>query len=679
MEKINKIDFRISFMDKWNEKNPFCFIRKAMCLFLLILGSVIQAQTLMNKDSLLKLLPVVKEDTNAVFLYINIGQQYESSKPEVAKAYYHKAGALSKKINYPLGIIKFIANYTFVLNQQGLYDSSLYYNLKSVKLSRQIKDSVYLAKTLFNTGTSYRTLGNYEKAVSYYLEGQKLFAKINQPDREALINDLLQVLYMDLHQYSKGISYGELSVKQYRLLNFPNNLAVALSNLGANYAYKKQFGKAIPLFQEALFIGRKEGDMNMEANQMLNLGDAHMNLGNYGKMKDNFERALRLNRKLKAHEGEAIALRGISIYYQFMKKFELAKQFALEALAITETYKLMPEKAKMLNNLANISFSQQDIKTGFDYSRQSKIWQDSLLNETIQKNVLHLEKRFQFKQKETQIKQLETEKKLHQLSLHHKNILNYILIGGVVALLLISFLSYRNYRQKQKIQQQRISELENERQLTTAEALLKGEESERTRLARDLHDGLGGMLTGVKFQLNSMKGNVILSEENAETFTRSISQLDNAIAEMRRVAHNMMPEALLKFGLNDTLQNYCDSVSQNSGLAISFQSFGMENRLEQTTEIVIYRIVQELMNNTLKHANAANVYIQLSRNENTISLTVEDDGKGFDVKSAQIASKLAMSGIGLSNIQHRVDYLNGKMDVKSDDKGTSTHIEFEIA
>jgi len=180
------------------------------------------------------------------------------------------------------------------------------------------------------------------------------------------------------------------------------------------------------------------------------------------------------------------------------------------------------------------------------------------------------------------------------------------------------------------------------------------------------------MLAGVKFQLNSMKGNVILSEENAETFTRSITQLDNAIAEMRRVAHNMMPEALLKFGLNDTLKNYCDSVSQNSGLAISFQSFGMEKRLEQTTEIVIYRVVQELLNNTLKHANATNVYIQLSRNENTISLTVEDDGKGFDV------DKIQKNGIGLSNIQHRVDYLNGKMDIKSDDKGTSTHIEFEI-
>ena len=180
------------------------------------------------------------------------------------------------------------------------------------------------------------------------------------------------------------------------------------------------------------------------------------------------------------------------------------------------------------------------------------------------------------------------------------------------------------------------------------------------------------MISGVKFQLNSMKGNVILTEDNALTFTKSISQIDNAIAEMRRVAHNMMPEALLKFGLNETLRNYCESVSQNSNLAVFYQSYGMENRLEQTTEIVLYRIVQELLNNTIKHANATESHIQFSRNGNTISLTVEDNGNGFDVNS------IKKNGIGLSNIQHRVDYLNGKMDIKSDEKGTSIHVEFEV-
>jgi len=629
----------------------------------------------MNKDSLLKLLPAAKEDTNAVLLYINIGQQYESNEPEVAKAYYHKAGELSKKINYPLGIIKFITNYTFVLNLQGLYDSSLYYNLKSVELSRQINDSGYLAKTLFNTGTSYRTLGNYEKSVSYYLEGRKLFAKINQPENEALINDLLQVLYMDLHQYGRAITYGELSVKLYRQLNLPNNLGVALNNLGVNYAHKKQFNNAIPLFREALAISRKVNDMSMEANQMLNLGDAYMNFGNYDMMKENYDLALQLNKKLKAHEGEAIALLGISMYYQFTKQFNLAKKSGLEALAITESYNLVPKKSIMLNNLANISFSLREIKTGFAYSQQSKLLQDSLLNETIQKNATDLEKKYQFEQKEIRIKQLETEKKLHQLSLHHKNILNYILIGGGVTLLIISLLSYRNYLQKQKLQQQRINELETQQQLTATEAVLKGEEQERTRLAKDLHDGLGGMLSGIKFSFNTMKGNLIMTPENTQAFERSMDMLDSSIKEMRRVAHNMMPEALVKFGLDTALKDFCNDINKSGALQVSYQSIGLENLvIEQTTAITIYRIVQELINNVMKHATAKTAIVQLAKSDHQLTVTVEDDGRGFDTSIIK-----GTEGIGWTNIQNRIDFLKGKLDVYSEPgKGTSILIELNV-
>lgn len=645
-----------------------------LCL-LLILSCIVQAQTLMNKDSLLRLLPAAKEDTNAVLLYINIGQQYESSEPEVAKAYYHKAGDLSEKINYPLGIIKFITNYTFVLNLQGLYDSSLYYNLKSVELSRQINDSAYLAKTLFNTGSSYRAIGDYEKAVTYYLKGRKLFAKINQPNNEALVNDLLQVLYMDLHQYDKAITYGELSVKQYRQLSLPNNLGVALNNLGVNYAHKKQFDKAIPLFQEALVISRKVNDVSMEANQMLNLGDAYMNLGNYDRMKENYDHALQLNRKLKAHEGEATALRGISMYYQFTKQFTLAKKFGLEALAITESYKLVAEKSKMLNNLANISLSLQDIKAGFAYSQQSKLLQDSLLNETIQKNALDLEKKYQFEQKEIRIKQLETEKKLHQLSLHQKNILNYILIGGGVTILIISLLSYRNYRQKQKLQQQRINELETEKQLTATEAVLKGEEQERTRIAKDLHDGLGGMLSGIKYSFNNMKGNLIMTPDSAQAFERSMDMLDSSIKEMRRVAHNMMPEALVRFGLDTALKDFCNDINKSGALQVSYQSIGVEDAtFEQTAAITIYRIVQELINNAMKHAAAKTAIVQVTKSDHQLTITVEDDGRGFDTSIIK-----GTNGIGWTNIQNRVDFLKGKLDVNSEPgKGTSVLIEIIV-
>jgi two-component system, NarL family, sensor kinase len=242
-------------------------------------------------------------------------------------------------------------------------------------------------------------------------------------------------------------------------------------------------------------------------------------------------------------------------------------------------------------------------------------------------------------------------------------------------LLIISLLSYRNYRQKQKLQQQRISELETEKQLTATEAVLKGEEQERTRLAKDLHDGLGGMMSGIKYSFLTMKRNLIMTPENQQAFERSMDMLDSSIQEMRRVAHNMMPEALLKFGLDTALKDLCNDINQTGALHVNYQSIGMEDiAIDQTTSITIYRVVQELINNTMKHAAATNSIVQLSKTGDKLTITVEDDGKGFDIACLSMAK-----GIGWTNIMNRVEFLKGKLDINSHaGKGTSVLIELNV-
>ena len=247
--------------------------------------------------------------------------------------------------------------------------------------------------------------------------------------------------------------------------------------------------------------------------------------------------------------------------------------------------------------------------------------------------------------------------------------------ASALVLIFISLLFYRSYKQKQRLQQRRISELETLQQLTATEAVLKGEEQERTRLAKDLHDGLGGMLSGIKYSLNTMKGNLIMSPDNHQAFERSMDMLDSSIKEMRRVAHNMMPESLVKFGLDTALKDFCNDINQSGALQVSYQSRGMDNVvIEQTTAITIYRIVQELVNNTMKHAAAKTAIVQVSKTNDEISVTVEDDGKGFNPVILQEGK-----GIGWSNIQSRVKYLKGRLDVRSEPgKGTSVHIELSV-
>ena len=623
------------------------------------------AQSIMNKDSLLRLLPLARKDTNTVILYINIGQQYETNEPETAKRYYRMAGELSKKMGYTKGVISFINNYTFVLNMQGNYDSSLLLNLQAVDLSKKSNDSLNLAKTLFNTGTSYRNLGEYESAVQYYEEGKQIFEKLGNEGIGAIGDDILQLLYYQMHQYTKGIHYGESSVAKMRKLNNPDMLGTSLTNLGLNYLSAKNFDKASSLFNEALEISKKIGDKNMEQSQYMNMGDVLLQKGDFENMKLYMDKALVLSKELELHESELIATKGLSFYYQYKKNYKLAEKYAAEALSLSYRFNLRIQRQKVFALFSALSYSMQDIKQGDYYATQNTLLGDSILNENIQNNTLKLEKKYESEKKDKQIL-------MQRVKLQKRFFLTISLIGSTVTLLIILLFFNRTNKHKQKIQQQRIIELETQQQLTATEAVLRGEEQERTRIAKDLHDGLGGMLSGIKHSFTTMKGNLVMTPENHQAFERSLDMLDSSISEMRRVAHNMMPEALVRFGLNTALNDFCNDINQSGALKITYQSIGLEDvAIDQTIAITLYRIVQELINNTMKHSGATSAIVQLTKSNGQLSVTVEDNGKGFDT-----AILKNNKGIGWVNIQNRVEFLKGKLDITSKEReGTSVHIE----
>jgi signal transduction histidine kinase len=170
-----------------------------------------------------------------------------------------------------------------------------------------------------------------------------------------------------------------------------------------------------------------------------------------------------------------------------------------------------------------------------------------------------------------------------------------------------------------------------------------------------------------------MKGNLIMTPENALAFERSMDMLDSSIKEMRRVAHNMMPEALIKFGLDTALKDFCNDINQTGALKVIYQSIGLENaELDRITAITVYRIVQELINNTMKHAAAKTAIVQVSKSADRLSVTVEDDGKGFDVSILK-----SHGGMGWDNIRNRVEFLKGTLDVNSQ-PGTGTSVLIEL-
>ena len=641
-----------------------------LVIFTALIGFICHAQSPVVIDSLQRKLNVAKADSDKVNLYIELGKQYATPNSQTAVQYYHRAEELGKKIKYADGVMVYYGEISNLLSNKGLLDSSLAMNFESLQWATKYGDSLSVGKALLSIGIGYIRLDDLESAVEYCEKGRNIFNRMDEARFEGQVNNMLQVLAKEMRQYRKGVTNGLQAVDKLTVIKDSANLCFALNNLGLNYIELKQYDSARYFLDKAYQIAVRLDDPTVQITYNLNSGYIHLLQGDFKQMKPFVDKALELSQKFELPEFAGLALYGLSTYYLSEKKYPAAKKYADSSMAIASRYKMKNVMLKTLSTLSNIAFAMQDTRAGFSYLNQYLALNDSVLNESVTKNTISIEKKYETEKKENIIK-------LQQSELKQKNELIYLLIAGVAALIIISLLLIRNYRNHQKLQQAKIDELETEKQLTATEAVLKGEEQERTRLAKDLHDGLGGMLSGIKYSLSNIKGNLIMTPDNAQAFERSMDMLDSSIKEMRRVAHNMMPEILVKYGLDAGLKEFCNEIERSGVLQINYQSIGMaQASIEQTMAVTIYRIVQELVNNSLKHAAAKNVLVQLhfSPPEKHLAVTVEDDGKGFDT-----AILKQSTGMGWSSIQNRVEFLKGNLDVNSAIcKGTSVLIEITV-
>lgn len=644
-------------------------------LLLLLLGFIllhpVQAQSVHNRDSLQKLIEVTPNDSTKVKLYYLLANEYSSEDLKKAEEFCEKGLALSLELEYKQGVLDYYAQYATVMNFRGDFGGALKLNLEALQYAKEHADPVEIARTMLNVGIAYRQLNDYETAVTYVEEGKNTLLKMGVHQYEAETFNLLQLLYYSMHQYRKGVRNGLLAIRAIGERGDQDLLRKSYNNLGLNYLSLRLYDSAKYYLTKANVEAKKHGDVVIQITTSLNFAQIALYQQSLDDIKFQADQALALSQKYGAHEFEGLAEYGLAYYYLLKKDYTTSALHANSALRLANQYNMLDLKKKVYAILSSLHYGEQNTKLGYYYFDQYEMLSDSMLNASITNNTIRIEKKLETERKDAQIK-------LQQAQLNQKTTLNYFLIAGTVALAAILLLSYRNYRSRQKLQQSKIEELETEKQLTATAAVLKGEEQERTRLAKDLHDGLGGMLSGIKFSLNNMKGNLVMTPDNARAFERSIDLLDSSIQEMRRVAHNMMPEILLKYGLDTALKEFCTEIDRSGVLHVTYQPAGVTNTtLEQTQAVTIYRIVQELVSNAIKHASARNVLVQVHRleQEKMLAITVEDDGKGFDTNLLNRSG-----GIGWKNIQNRVEFLKGRLDIQSaPGKGTSVMIELTIA
>jgi two-component system, NarL family, sensor kinase len=632
---------------------------------IILLNSIVSAQV---PDSLFAKLSVAKEDSFKSKLLNKIAYSYGINKSDSAIYYYTELKKHSEKINFQRGVLFYYINITQLYNEMGKLDTSIKLCFEGLDVAKKYGDKKLIANCTQNVGNCLVSMQKSDSGITYLLEAEKIMEQIGDSYGLYILYGNFCGVYGHLEQHEKGKSYALKAVNLYKQgTGQEDDYMYTLSNLAGTYANLNMNDSAKFYANEALVISKKYKAYFISFENLQNILNANINEGNYNNLLPIIIEIQQLkpflnNPQYNAKLNFDIAL---SNYYNGNSKNGIF--YALRAISICdssnlvsiaqETYFLL---SKMEANLGNYSLADKYA------AKRDSLYKDQI-NKDVANKVQDLEKKYESQKKTSAILKLQSTNK-------QKSTLNKILIGSAAALLFIGFLGYRNFRSRQKLQQAKIAELEKDKQLLAIDAMLQGQEEERSRIAKDLHDGLGGMLSGTKLSFIHMKENLVLTPENATQFDKSLSMLDNTIADLRKVAHNLMPEALVKFGLQEAVRDFCNSIQSSSNLKVVYQPLGDNRKLSNTAEVFTYRIIQELVNNAVKHANASQIIVQLTTNNNKVGIVVEDDGKGFDT-NALANSK----GAGMDNIKYRVQYFNGTIDtVTSVGNGTSINIELSV-
>lgn len=495
-----------------------------------------------------------------------------------------------------------------------------------------------------------------------------------------------------------------------------NLLAIYYADVGLIFRNQWQYDEAARYFDKALAILTDLGDKN-RTSSFIYL-DAATNLLYANKLaeaKKLIDRSEHLI--LPESETEVIFYQTKGLYYRKMRAFQLsltsldrgfivAKKIKSEILASNITYQryktlkdmgdYQAAKTLLLNKLENkvlesnqdnlmYYYELADISALMKDSASAYLWQkkystllDSTSEAQLKKEIGKIEIKFRSVENQKRIAELKLNNERAESTLKNSRMTNWILVLTSFSLLLIGsigWLSYKNSRklsaQIKKNHLQELKDIEQQQRINISKAMLQAQEGERTRVARDLHDGLGSMLAGVKINLSG-----IVSEKDKQYDQRlhdTMAQLDSSVTELRRIAHNMMPEILLRYGLEESLIDLCESIISRK-IAVDLQCLNIQQNIAINEQLYIYRIIQELLTNIVKHAEANTILLQCSQRENVFLITMEDDGKGFD--TGQLDSN---DGVGISNIKNRVAYLNGTIEYrKKNPSGTIVNIELYV-
>ncbi len=563
---------------------------------------------------------------------------------EKAKSYYRRAAHLLAGYSFPRAYVyqsRAWNNYGTLLQAQD--SAAKYLDIiieRALPYSRMAGDSSAVSQHLQNIGLILGNLDDFESAAAYYQQAMHTLSHIAQAHENKLT--------VFVNAAKNEMNLGD--IKQARV--YLDSAEVQL--------------KAVPHSTYAPYYYRTAGVYFRQIN------DKERALGS-------FQRGIAIAKDLL----DDYSLRDLNfeIYatYRDWGAYADAKKY----LTIADSHgphTISHNRLLHTREMANTEYHLGNYRAAFELMRNYALATDSLQTSEMALKILDLEKKFQTVEHENEILKLQDANRRQQSAIDKNRLWIMLLVASLTIALTIAYFSWKlalsNRRalgQRERLHEEELLNLKQQEQLRQFDSILQGQEEERNRISRDLHDGLGGLLAGVKLRLSAAA-----TKEREQTAVPNndmeavIVELDRSVDELRRVARNLMPESLLYMGLKPALADLCEYM-HTPATSVKFHGFDLSTTYPQPVLIGVYRIVQELLNNAIKHAGAHQIIVQCSESDQALSLTVEDDGCGFNPQ------EVGKKGLGLKNVENRVALLHGTVEIESHPgRGTTINIEIPI-
>jgi signal transduction histidine kinase len=562
------------------------------------------------------------------------------------------------------------------LIKYGKIDSSFVAQLLSKK-STSLRDST-LNSIILGDYYLFKNVPEDSLAYDFYVKSINTALKTNDT---ILITESCKKIFKQLFKSQHSLEGYPIYLKVYKDYTYDNNERATYLFHYYNYLGSEKRIEKIDGFKDALQLIEKNQNSFLKAkiNQMIGLQFDYFReepdsaLVYYYKAKELMEA-----RPYQFYANELFGINAnIGLVYLGSKNYENAKAYLLYSDSINIPKYRLIEKVKINNLLANIEGDKNNWKSAFAYLRKSNNYSDTLNEYAKAGKITEINTKYETEKKEKEILQLSNDK-LKSESRRKQNLNIAIgLAGSLVLGSIIALLIFKNTKRKQKLAEQQ-KELESqklatvlkEQELTAIDAMIEGQEKERQRIANDLHDDLGGLMATVKLHFNALK-----EKQTPELYTKTNALIDEAYEKVRTVAHAKNSGVIAKQGLLKAINEMATKISASNKITIDVIDHGLENRLENSLELTLFRIIQELITNVIKHAEATETTIHITNHEDSLNLMIEDNGKGFNPSQITKTNK----GMGISSIDKRVEHLNGKMTIESEkNQGTTIIIDIPI-